>query len=251
MHNIICLNVVEGARGHQIGRLISSCENVQWYNWTENGSTPWTPNKNPSTSNLSIYHFDRRFDGAVGVGVCDKTVPPVLDFAKRNKYVEISFDKILDWGATVYPNNLLYVSHSDLDQSKDFFQHCKHIVVINENIDEIVERYLKTTANFIYSWTPTNSDDWTIECQRLTFKEAVMKEHPNVDYTEWVENYITKKLKNFKENIGPNDFVISRIEDLFDQSMFKSLCKKFNLTCNSDNYNKVYNFVKDDNYANN
>lgn len=251
MHNIICLNVVEGARGHQIGRLISSCDNVEWYDWDKNGTTPWLPNTNPSTSDLSIYHFDRRFDGAVGVGICDKTVPPVLDFAKRNTYLEITFQDILSWKDKISPKNLLYVSHSNLDQSKNFFQNCKHVVVINDNIDDIVQRYLKTTANFIYSWKPVGSKDWTLQKHRLTFKQAVLKEHPNINYEEWVKNHLVDKLNNFKRHISSNDFVISKIEDLFDQSVFEKLCIKFNLDINKDTYNKVYNFVKDDNYNGN
>ena len=37
---MIVINAPMGAKGHQIGRLIASCDNVAWYNNRKNGEHP-------------------------------------------------------------------------------------------------------------------------------------------------------------------------------------------------------------------
>ena len=77
MNPIIVINVNMGSKGHQIGRLISSCDNVAWYDHRGNGAHPWLPCSGILNAELSKFHYDRRFAD-------NTTVPPVLDYARRS-----------------------------------------------------------------------------------------------------------------------------------------------------------------------
>ena len=65
MNPIIVINVNMGSKGHQIGRLISTCDNIAWYDHADNGEQPWLSCKNilnaelgRSTSSITIIDND-------------------------------------------------------------------------------------------------------------------------------------------------------------------------------------------------
>ena len=207
---IIVINVNMASKGHQIGRLISSCDNVLWYNHKDNGEHPWLPCDGILNSELNKFHFDRRFDD-------NTTIPPALDFARRSgftvEYPDISYDRCQDG------QNLLYITHSKLDEARDYFKG-KHIVVLDKN----PERFFETSWNY---------------------KVGRTKERINRLYTEeQIVSMLSSTLENYREHMNSDDFVIGSIDDLLDEDYFNILCERFNLIFNEDEYNKVKEFLE-------
>jgi hypothetical protein len=197
------------SKGHQIGRLLASCSNVLWYNHEGNGSVPWEPCNGILNAELSKFHYDRRFAD-------NTTIPPVLDYARRSNLPEtpeLSYDRCEDG------QYLMYVTHSDLDESREYFNG-KHVVVLNKD----PTRFFETSLNFRVGKT----------------KSLISELYTN----EEAESMLTNTLTNYETNITTEDFGIDSIADLFDVNNFKSLCEKFNLIFNEDRYNKVIEFLK-------
>jgi len=240
MKNIIPITFVPGAKGHQIGRLISSCDNVIWFNHFKNGDRPWLPAMGMEMGNISKFHFDRRFRGAVGQGIDEYTVPPVLDMAERNQYDLDETQAMNLWSKKLDPFYFVYPLHSRLDASKQLFKQAKHLVVLSDNIENLVQRFIKTTANFVYSYS---------DPKKRTFYEYFKDLDLDTDYTDWVRQYVISLLDNYKSNLDENDFVIDDIQQLLDQSFFENLCDHFDLEFNEQNYSKVKEFVKEDSFS--
>lgn len=207
---IVIINANMGSKAHQIGRLISSCTNLLWYNHERNGKFPWLPCSKILNSEISKFHFDRRFADST-------TIPPALDFARRSGLAE---HPSIPYNRCQSNQYLLYITHSDLDESRNFFKG-NHVVVLNKD----VERFFNTTWNFRVGKT------------KALISELYTKEE--------AELMLTNTLINYKANINSNDFVIDTIDDLFDMDNFKSLCKQFSLIFNEDSYNKVQRFLKE------
>jgi hypothetical protein len=205
MNPIIVINVNMGSKGHQIGRLISSCDNVAWYDHVDNGTHPWEPCSNILNAELSPYHYDRRFAD-------NTTVPPVLDYARRSGLPERP--------ELTYKSQLLtYITHGDLDEAHDYFNG-NHLVVLHKDLD----RFMKTTWNFKVGKTKTPISEL------YRSKEVV-------------EKMLDDTLVSYETNITDNDFIIESIEDLLKVDIFKSLCSKFNLGFNEDKYTRVKKFL--------
>ena len=132
---IIAINVLMASKGHQIGRLVASCRNVVWYDAPTNGEHPWLPSSGILNDELGHFHFDRRFKD-------DTTIPPALDYARRSGYInerpELNFEKC-GYGL----NKLIYVTHSKLDEARDYFNG-RHLVVLDKN----EERFFETSWNY-------------------------------------------------------------------------------------------------------
>jgi hypothetical protein len=206
---IIVINVNMGSKGHQIGRLIASCSNVLWYDHTDNGTNPWDPCSGILNSELSGFHFDRRFADST-------TIPPVLDYARRSglpERPELSFDRCNDG------QFFIYVTHSDLDESRNYFKG-QHLVVLDKDI----ERFMNTSWNFRVGKTKTLiSELYT---------------------TDEVETMLINTFDNYETNVKSNDVVIDTIADLLDIDNFKLLCERLSLEFNEDGYNKVRTFLR-------
>jgi hypothetical protein len=239
MQNIIPIIFVPGAKGHQIGRLLASCDNVRWYDHFKNGDHPWLPAMGMDMGNISKFHFDRRFRGASGIGIDDFTIPPVLDMAERNQY-SLDERQILDsWSKKISPFYCVYPLHARLDASKQLFKDSKHLVVLCSDVDKLVNRFIKTTANFVYSYA---------DPKKKTFYQHFESLHLDIGYETWIKTYINSLLDNYKSNIQEQDYVIDDIEQLLDYDKFQDLCRHFDLTANEQNYNKVHDFVKEDSF---
>ena len=209
MNPIIVINANMGSKGHQIGRLVSSCSNVMWYDQEENGVSPWKPCSGILNHEIAKFHYDRRFSDST-------TIPPVLDYARRSglpETPELSYDKCRDG------QYLTYVIHSSLKESREYFNG-KHIVVLNKDI----VRFFETTWKFRVGKT------------KKLISELYTKED--------VRLMLTDTLVDYETNYTSDDFVINTIEDLFDVDNFKSLCVKFGLTFNEYRYNKVREFLR-------
>ena len=61
---MIVINAPMGAKGHQIGRLLASCDNVAWYNNQANGEHPdaYIEKELYGVDNhFTKYHWNRHF----------------------------------------------------------------------------------------------------------------------------------------------------------------------------------------------
>lgn len=207
---IIVINVLMAAKGHQIGRLVASCSNVVWYDAPTNGEHPWLPSKGILNDKMGHFHFDRRFKD-------DTTIPPVLDYARRSEYAnerpELSFEKC-GYGL----NKLIYVTHSKLDEAKDYFKG-KHLVVL----DKSEERFFETSWNYRVGKT------------KKLMSELYTREECIQALNDTKDNYI--------EHMDANDFTINSVDDLLDEDIFKLFCNKFNLVFNKQDYDKVKDFL--------
>ena len=197
------------SKGHQIGRLVASCSNVVWYDAPTNGEHPWLPCKGILNDKLGQFHFDRRFKD-------DTTIPPVLDYARRSEYPnerpELNFDKCKDG------EKLIYVTHSNLDEAKDYFKG-KHLVVL----DKSEERFFETSWNYRVGKT------------KKLMSELYTREECIQALNDTKNNYI--------EHMDANDFTINSVDDLLDEDIFKLFCNKFNLVFNKQDYDKVKDFL--------
>ena len=207
---IIVINVNMASKGHQIGRLIASCDNVLWYNHKDNGEYPWLPCEGILNSELNKFHFDRRFAD-------NSTIPPALDFARRSGLEEECPD--ISYARCQNGQNLLYVTHSNLDEARDYFKG-KHLVVLNKDS----ARFMET------SWK---------------FRVGKTKKLISELYTEEeIETLLSNTLENYREHANSDDFVIGSIDDLLDADYFNILCERFNLIFNENEYKKVKYFLE-------
>jgi len=204
MNPIIVINVNMGSKGHQIGRLISTCDNIAWYDHADNGEQPWLSCKNILNAELSNFHYDRRFAD-------NTTIPPALDYARRSGLPE---RPILEYRSKL----LTYMTHGNLDEARDYFKG-NNLVVLNKDLD----RFMKTTWNFKVGKTKTPISELYTE--------------------EQVKQLLDNTLLNYETNTTPDDFVIESIDDLLDIDIFKEMCGKFDLQFNETNYNKVRDFL--------
>ena len=206
---IIVINVNMGSKGHQAGRLIATCDNVLWYNHEDNGKHPWLPCDGILNSELNKFHFDRKFSDS-------STIPAVLDFARRSGLPEdadISYDRCQNG------QNILYVTHSNLDESREFFKG-RHVVILDKNFD----RFMNTSWKFRVGTTKK------LISELYTEKEA--------------EILLNDTLENYAEHLDTDDFIINQCESLLDEHVFLLLCEKFDLIFNEDEYNKVKEFLE-------
>lgn len=231
MKNFIIINAVVGARGHQLGRLLASCDNVLWYDHFKNGSQPWLPSMGLGDT-VSKYHWTRRFEGAIGIGVDSFTVPAVLERAESNKQDPYPMDLLKEWSDKVSPNYLMLVLHDSLEKTKQLFPDAIHFIINPRDIDAIVDRLKIVGADYRWSTKPYK-----------TMREAFTNEKP---FEENIKPHIIDILNSYK-NAEISDTVVESVDELLDPNKFLEVCNKYNLKFNIDNFLKTAEFVRGDN----
>jgi hypothetical protein len=231
-NNLIVISAPMGAKGHQIGRLLASCDNVQWYNHSANGTEPWKPYRenhlHGTDNNFTIYHWNRRFNGSKGHGLDEYTVPPVLDMANRQTQRTGKYEPINDWKQRVSPSNLMYALHGPLDKTKEFFGPAKHIVVIPKDMSRLLARFCQTSAKYYVD--PENPDKTFFDLYEGNYMN--MLEH------------LERVVDNYSRNVTEEDVIITDPDKFFVEENFQKVCDKFNLTFNDDNFDKVIKFIR-------
>lgn len=233
--NSIVINFPQGSGGHIVGRFLASCDNVVWYDHSQNGEHPWIPYTLGSDHNFSRLHFNKRFKGAIGKGICKHTVTPVLDMAEKQN-VKYKIEDINKWKQQVYPQNLLYTLHADLNKTKEFFKKSKFVVIIPEDIDLLIDRWMKST--YYYYVDPKRKDF----LYRDLYEEKSKK--LNLSIQECLQQDFIRQLNNYKKYSNKTDIVIDEAKKLYDIDFFKDICNKLSLTFNQDNYKKVLDLAK-------
>lgn len=228
-NNAITINFPEGAGGHMLGRMLASCDNVAWYDHEQNGAYPWEPYNAPDDEMFSRLHFNKRFAGSSSQGADKLRIPPVLSLAESRGIVTTK-DDIDSWKQQLSPKNFIYTLHERLDETKKLFNPAKFIVVIPQDIELLIDRWIR--SSFYYYRDPKNKsyisgDFYKDKAARLgiTMRQAL-------------ENDLSPLVENFKENVTDDDIVITEINDILDYDFFEEVCNKLDLKINKSNYEK-------------
>jgi len=230
-NNIIVISFPVGASGHKAGRLLATCEDVAWYNHHTNGLHPWQPYRENGLygvdDGFTPFHWNRRFDGANGQGVDEFTVPPVLDYAERNGVESAPASEIAKWKSKLYPQNLMYAVHGDLAKARTFFAPAKHLVIIPNDFDALLERVLQTTAKYYYSANNKSVSFGEYYGSKTAIKDVLLK-----------------TVQNLHDNVVSTDVVIQDVVELYDESRFRAITERLSIKYAKEPYNRVLNLFK-------
>ena len=223
---MIVISAPMGAKGHQLGRLLASSDDVAWYNHEANGEHPWVPYKENylygTDANFTPFHWNRRFKGSIGQGFDEFTVPPVLDMAEKQGQSTGSFEPLNEWNKRVSPKHLLYALHGPLNKTKQFMEGAKHVIVIPHDITELFVRYLETSAKYYID--PTKKDKTYLE---YFGSERAILEH------------LKRVVDNYSRFATQNDCIIVEVDRLMLEDNFIKMCNKLDIGFNKENYDKV------------
>jgi hypothetical protein len=136
-----------------LGRLASCLNNVHWYSHLLNGECPWDVNYNNVVlgKNISPYHYDRYID--------QNTVPLLGERIERywnesdhdHFYNHIWATQMTKCGADNVMQNGNYISwivHDLPSTLLSRFPNAKILNLIDDDLDQLVDRYKTTTALF-------------------------------------------------------------------------------------------------------
>jgi hypothetical protein len=142
-----------GGGGHRLGRIVCCFNNVFWYEAIRNGKYPWRifPSDQVKGKDISPYHFDRRTntDMIPLVGERIERFWNAEDF--NTLYSTVWNQQMSAAGADAIISNgksLVWVIHDTAEYILAKFPNAKIINLVDQDINYVIERYLKTTALF-------------------------------------------------------------------------------------------------------
>lgn len=144
--DIIFVSFEPGNGGHRMARTIASLPEVHWYSNKDNGINPWNTHFE-HTNIRQRYVAAKHFDRVTPYG----TLPPTFDYAAgffddSDAYYNDIFLPKFNTIAKHLDKKIIYCTHSTPKQLQRYFPNSKIINVIPS--DNIVDRYLRTTAKF-------------------------------------------------------------------------------------------------------
>lgn len=222
-NNCIVINSPMGAKGHQLGRLIASCNDVLWYDHKVNGKFPWEP-YNESRDGFTRFHFNRRFVNAIGKEICDHTILPVLSRSKLP--IKEQQQEIKKWCQRLFPNKFVYPLHDKVQDVRELFKNSREIFIIPD-LEFCTERYMKTTLNYYI-----HPDD-----KKFTFGDRF-----NYD-KDLIRQHLYEKILDLQNNIKNTTFVVNDVNDMLKETNFISLCDHLELDFNFDNFTAVQRMI--------
>ena len=235
-NNCILINFPQGAGGHMLGRMIASCDNIAWYDHEQNGKHPWMPYCSPGDDKFSRLHFNKRFEGASEKGADKNRVPPILKTAEQRGITTTRQD-IKDWKTRLAPNNFIYTNHEMLDATKQLFDPAKYIVVIPEDIDLLIERWMR--SSYYYYFDPARKDYLSGDLYRDKANEQ------GITMKQALRNDFEVQLSNYKQHATDEDIVMNEVNDILKDDVFEEVCNKLDLIINKENYNKCRNLFEE------
>jgi hypothetical protein len=204
-NNYLFILANQGAGGHRLGRLVSCFDNVYWYSSIHNGVSPWDiffDNKIAGKS-ISAYHYDRTVD--------NKTLPIVgeriLKWWDRKDHKKF-YNTV--WADEIkkinLPKNVFmhWVLHDTPEEIHAVFPQAKIISLIDTDLDQVIDRYMKTTANFPcainhFNLKPPYKNQYAINVaalERPTEQELWFYTNKNSTQQDYI-NYIKENLTLF------------------------------------------------------
>jgi hypothetical protein len=200
--NYLFILANQGAGGHQLGRKISSLDCVYWYSCERNGLLPTDvyPSNEVTGKLVSHNHYDRM--------VGTKMVPLVgerielwwhtedIDYF----YEEVWSPQMTDFSKILDTQYLHWILHDTPLPLLTRFPNAKIISLIDTDIDNVTDRYLKTTAKFPAYYRMTNLKPQYItrhvqEMYQLkkqlpdaTLQDLWFYQNPEDNYAQYVKN---------------------------------------------------------------
>lgn len=183
-----------GSGGYRLGRLVSCLNNVHWYSHSLNGIYPWdvTYNNIVLGKNISPYHFDRYID--------QSTVPLIGERIERYWH-ESDYDYFYNhlWLAQMVKcgandvmqtgNYISWIVHDLPSTLLSRFPNAKILNLLDDDLDQLVDRYKTTTALFpahikSTSLKPIYKNNFTVSIESLM---AVNSDPTYRDYWAWTK----------------------------------------------------------------
>ena len=148
----------QGAKGHRFCRQIANeNDDIYWYSCLENGVTPldvstnshrYEPNLTIRQRRIAPNHFDRLVNG--------KMLPPLFNVIEPyyndiEEYYPLFLKLFIERGGLDIMEGgkyIMYPVHVLRSQIKAKFPNAMVLEIIPNDIDEVVEHYLNTTAKF-------------------------------------------------------------------------------------------------------
>jgi hypothetical protein len=149
--NMLVILANQGAGGHRLGRIISCLNNVYWYNHKYNGSSPLelSFDHRVTGKTISRYHYDRRIDKVfvplIGERIERYWEPEQINYYYSNVWSKLMQNKKIQALDDLYVH---WVLHDEPAYIHKRFPKAKIISLIDDNITEVADRYLKTTSLF-------------------------------------------------------------------------------------------------------
>jgi hypothetical protein len=159
--------------GYRLGRIICCLDNVYWYKARLNGKYPYSiyPTSELKGKDISSYHFDRRTELGM-VPLIGERIERFWNNAEHyyshiwpTEMQKCGADKILASG-----KQLVWVLH-DMPNDLAQFPNAKIINLVDIDVENIIDRYLVTTALF-----PVNIENSRIKPKTDNSHSILLKE---------------------------------------------------------------------------
>jgi hypothetical protein len=139
--------------GYRLGRIISCFDNVFWYEAIRNGKYPWRifSSDQVKGKDISPYHFDRRTNINM-IPLLGERIERFWNNQDLSELYNVNWSKEMDAAGAgdilVSGKSLLWVLHDTPEYLLGRFPNAKIINLYDENVTDVINRYLITTALF-------------------------------------------------------------------------------------------------------
>ena len=121
----------------------------------------------------------------------------------------------------------MYAVHGDLAKARAFFAPAKHLVIIPNDFDALLERVLQTTAKYYYSASNKSVSFGEYYGSKTAIKDVLLK-----------------TVQNLHDNVVSTDVVIQDVVELYDESRFRAITERLSIKYAKEPYNRVLNLFK-------
>jgi hypothetical protein len=253
--------------GYRLARIISCFDNVHWYSCQNNGLHPWSVVRanpeNPSLSpskvkgrNISKYHFDRRTENGM-IPLLGERIEKFWESHELDVFYKENWNKefLISGGADIVASGkyVLWVLHDIPETLENKFPNSKIISLLDDDVYEVIRRYLTTTALFPFKIENRNLKP-IVDNQVSKNLSELEKLNPNPtyrDYWAWTTKGVAEYSTVFNE-----DYIKYVSNIIFHQQteMSKENPKCLNITWDSLDVNLIKEFIGagsiDPNYIN-
>jgi hypothetical protein len=224
--NYLFILANQGSGGHRLGRIISCVDTVMWYSCNENGKNPWDTfySELITGKDISEFHYDRLVDNMV-VPLVGERILKWWDNSDHLKYYQNNWQNEMKKIPVDNNKFLHWVLHDDPKSLHDVFPNAKIISLIDEDIDQITDRYMKTTAFFpvfvkLPNLKPDYKNQYALNVEKLvisypdnlTEKHLWFYQNPNAtdnDHYNYVKNMLDTKNRMRLSYDNPNHFKLT------------------------------------------
>jgi len=149
--NLLFILANQGGGGHRLGRIVSCLDNVYWYSHNYNGITPLDLSFDTRVTGRTIsrYNYDRRID-KVFVPLVGERIERYWEEDQINDYYATTWVKLMQNKKILLLGDYYvhWVLHDEPSYIRKRFPKAKIISLIDSNIGEVADRFLKTTSLF-------------------------------------------------------------------------------------------------------